>query len=97
MFRHNLIINSPPFFPSAGSASATVRNYVSKTGSGPDSAGTGSSDISKLTIFDLQNKLVSYTGTFRDGVREVFFQWGGIFVLSGNAKVGRFLSFNKQS
>jgi hypothetical protein len=79
VYKHNLIITSPPFFPTAGSNSATVRHFVSSGGS--------NSDVSKVTIFDLQNKLISYSGTFKDGIREVFCQWSGIFVLGGNNKV----------
>ncbi|WVW84968.1 hypothetical protein I302_107004 [Kwoniella bestiolae CBS 10118] len=94
VYNHNLIIISPPFYPSANSASATVRHYVSKqanatTSSEGSATSTSSSDISKVTIFDLQNKLVSYSGTYRDGVREVFCQWGGIFVYGGNSKLTR--------
>ncbi|WVF68790.1 hypothetical protein IAT40_003562 [Kwoniella sp. CBS 6097] len=87
IFKHNLIITSPPFYPSANSASATVRHYVSKTAASGD--GATSTDISKVTVFDLQNKLVAYSGTYRDGVRDVFSQWGGIFVYGGNSKITR--------
>jgi hypothetical protein len=83
VFKHNLIIVSPPFVPSASSASATVRHYVSKAATSGDT----STDIAKVTVFDLQNKVVAYSGTFRDGVRDVFCQWGGIFVFGGNNKV----------
>ncbi|WRT68039.1 uncharacterized protein IL334_005014 [Kwoniella shivajii] len=92
VFQHNLIIVSPPFYPSANSASATVRHYVSKTSATTNSEGVitnASSDISKVTVFDLQNKLVSYSGTYRDGVREVFCQWNGIFVYGGNSRLTR--------
>jgi len=90
IYRHNLIIVSPPFFPSAGSTSATVRHYVSKTaGNGSDGSAVGASDIAKVTIFDLQNKLIAYSGTFRDGVREVSFQWGELFVFGANSKLSR--------
>ncbi|OCF75394.1 vacuolar membrane protein [Kwoniella mangroviensis CBS 8886] len=94
VYQHNLIIISPPFYPSANSASATVRHYVSKqanttTNSDGVSTSNSSNDISKVTIFDLQNKLISYSGTYRDGVREVFCQWGGIFVYGGNGKLTR--------
>lgn len=77
--RSNLIITSPPFYPTASSTSATVRNYVAKSG--------GESDIAKVTVFDLANKLVSYSGTYREGVRDVFCQWSGVYVLAGNSKV----------
>ena len=81
IYKHNLMIVSPPFFPSASSNSATVRNYVK---SDPTSA---SSDVAKVTIFDLQNKLIGYSGTFREGVRHVFHQWGEVFVLGSESKV----------
>ncbi|KAK8858833.1 hypothetical protein IAR55_003063 [Kwoniella newhampshirensis] len=90
VFKHNLIITSPPFYPSAGSASATVRHYVSKAATNGDGVSSpGTTDIAKVTVFDLQNKLVSYSGTFKDGVRDVFCQWGNIFVLGGNSKLSR--------
>ena len=84
MYRHNLIITSPPFYPTAGSASATVRNYVSKAG-----AASGDTDIAKVTILDLNNKLVSYSAAFKKGVRSVFSQWSSTFVLESGGKVGR--------
>lgn len=81
MYRRNLIITSPPFYPSAGSASATVRHYVAKAGT------NGDSDIAKVTIMDLDNNLVSYSSTFRHGVRSVFSQWASTFVLENSGKV----------
>jgi vacuolar protein sorting-associated protein 11 len=75
------VIVSPPFIPTAGAASATVRNFVSKT---PNSGGT---DITKVTVFDLENKLVAYSGTFAQGVREIISGWGEIFVLTNDGKV----------
>ncbi|WVQ84353.1 hypothetical protein IAT38_006505 [Cryptococcus sp. DSM 104549] len=88
VYKHNLIIKSPPFHPSASSASATVRHYVAKNATNGDGP-SGPTDIAKVTIFDLQNKLISYSGTYRDGVREVFCQWGGIYVYGGNGKISR--------
>lgn len=58
-----------------------MRNYVSKAGV------NGDSDIAKVTVLDLENKLVSYSGTFKQGVRAVFSQWTGIFVLENAGKV----------
>ena len=80
VFKHNLIIVSPPFSPSAPSNPSTVRHYAPKTES-------SSSDIAKITIFDLEDKFIAYAGTFRDGVREVFYQWDELFVLASNGKV----------
>lgn len=73
-----LIIVSPPSPPSA---STTVRNYVAKA---PQGNGT---DISKVSVFDLENKIVAYSGTFPEGVRSVVSQWGQIFVLANDGKV----------
>ena len=89
-----VIIVSPPFLPSASSASATVRNFVASRdsqssaftpsssasrGSPLTSAGGLSSrrgvtqtEIAKVTVFDLDNKLVAYSGTFENGVREAW-------------------------
>jgi hypothetical protein len=86
VYMNNLIITSPPFYPSAASASATVRNYASKAAV----AGIETSDIAKITVFDLANKLVSYSGTFREGVREVFCQWGSIYVYGRDNKASSF-------
>jgi hypothetical protein len=52
----------------ASAASATVRNFVAHT---PGAAG----DITKVTAFGLENKLVAYSGMFGEGVREVVSQW----------------------
>jgi hypothetical protein len=58
-----------------------VRNYVSKAGA------NGDTDIAKVTVLDLENKLVSYSGTYKQGVRAVFSQWNGIFVAENAGKV----------
>ena len=47
----------------------------------------GETDITKVTVFDPENKLVAYTGTFKQGVREVISQWGNIYVLSTDGTV----------
>jgi hypothetical protein len=76
-----LVIVSPPFIPFASSASATIRNFVAR------SAHPAETDITKVTIFDPENKLVAYTGTFTQGVREVISAWGQIYILGNNGEV----------
>jgi hypothetical protein len=78
-----LIIITPPFIPSASSASATVRNFVAAA----VRTTTEGSDITKVTVFDLENKLVAYSGAFVEGVREVISQWGKVFVLESDGNV----------
>ncbi|WVQ73487.1 hypothetical protein IAR50_003059 [Cryptococcus sp. DSM 104548] len=93
MFNHNLVITSPPFHPSASSNSATVRHYV-KANPKSDSP---SADIAKITVFDLKNKLVGYSGTYKDGVRDVFCQWGEIYVHGGSGKLARLEEHSTQA
>jgi hypothetical protein len=76
-----IVIVSPPFIPSASAPSATIRKYVARN------VNQVTSDITKVTIFDLDNKIVAYSGTFEEGVREVFEGWGDIFVLGSDGKV----------
>ncbi|TFK22979.1 vacuolar membrane protein [Coprinopsis marcescibilis] len=83
-----LVIVSPPFFPSASAASATVRNFVAR------STNPSETDITKVTVFDLENKLVAYSGAFKQGVREVVSQWGKVYVLSTD---GSLLSLEEKS
>lgn len=80
------MIVSPPFIPSASAASATVRNFVART------TNPAENDISKVTLLDLENKLVAYSGTFVEGVREVVSQWGKVYVLGNDGKVCCLLS-----
>ena len=44
-------------------------------------------DISKVTVFDLENKLVAYSGTFVEGVRAIVSGWNCIFVLTNDGQV----------
>jgi hypothetical protein len=75
-----LVIVSPPFFPTASSTSVTVRNLAL-------SANATESDVTKVTVFDPENRLVAFSGTFKQGVREIISQWGHIFVLTTDGKV----------
>jgi hypothetical protein len=84
-FGSNLIIVSPPFVPSAASTSATVRNYVARNANaGRDYM---ENDISKVSVFDLEHKFIAHSGTYTEGVRQVFSEWGEVFVLTNDGKV----------
>lgn len=48
-------------------------------------------DIAKVTVFDPENKLVAFSGTFVEGVRQVVSQWEDIYVLSNDGKVNLWL------
>ena len=76
-----LVIVSPPITVSASHASATVRHFAARS--------SASADITKLTVFDVENKFIAYSGTFTEGVKDVFCEWGQIFVLSNDGKVSQ--------
>jgi vacuolar protein sorting-associated protein 11 len=78
-----LVIVSPPFAPSASSASATVRNFVARSGL----ASGANSDVTKVTVFELENGIVGYSGTFPGGIREIFSAWDEIYILPNDGKV----------
>ncbi|KAG8932101.1 hypothetical protein FRC02_001657 [Tulasnella sp. 418] len=78
------VIVSPPFYPTVTNASATVRNYVARA---PDSRAATQQDISKVTIFDVENKYVAFSGPFKEGVREVVSQWDQLYVLANDGKL----------
>ncbi|KAG1720883.1 hypothetical protein EDB19DRAFT_2044503 [Suillus lakei] len=50
-------------------------------------AGGGDGDASRVTVFDMENKVVGYTGTFAEGVREVISEWGNVYILTNNRQL----------
>ncbi|KAI3602873.1 vacuolar membrane protein [Moniliophthora roreri] len=75
-----LVIVSPPAVPSASAASATMRNIAR--------AGDVEGEVTKVTVFDPANKLVVFTGTFIQGVRDVITApWGNLYVLENNGEL----------
>jgi len=88
-----IVITSPPFVPTAGSASGTVRRFVATGKPGNVPAGTGGvGDISKVVVFDIENKYIAYSNTFRETVKDVFSCWGRLFVLTNESTVSLALS-----
>jgi hypothetical protein len=87
-----IIIVSPPLLATVASNSATVRNYARNLPSGAPTPRNGASgvpgaDVAKVTVFDLENKFVAYSGTYEDGVRDVWEAWGAVWILSEAGKV----------
>jgi hypothetical protein len=92
--RQTVIIVSPPFTPTAASASSTIRRAAaSATING---LGTPLNESAKLTIFDLENKFVAYSGVFKDGIRETFSSSDQVFVVGGDGKVSRALQWQNR-
>ncbi|KAF8656018.1 hypothetical protein AX16_002806, partial [Volvariella volvacea WC 439] len=73
-----LIIVSPPIVPTVTAASATIRNFAARNANGPET------DVTKVTVFDPENKLVVYSGPFTQGVRQVVSQWGNVYILTND-------------
>ncbi|KAJ7169515.1 hypothetical protein C8R46DRAFT_1089039 [Mycena filopes] len=73
-----LVIVSPPITPTTSAAYRTVRNFAARS--------TTDADITKVAVFDPENKIVGYSGTFTQGVREVISipEWGGIYILGND-------------
>ncbi|KAL1745090.1 hypothetical protein HDZ31DRAFT_37166 [Schizophyllum fasciatum] len=76
-----LVIVSPPFSPSASAPSATVRNFYARN------AAAGDSDVTKVTLFDAENKVVGFSQAFPQGVRDVFSAWGNVYVLGNDGTI----------
>ncbi|KAF7976736.1 hypothetical protein HWV62_5706 [Athelia sp. TMB] len=76
-----LVMVTPPFTPTASAASATVRNLAARL------TNPAESEVTKVTLLDLENKLVAYSGTFAEGVREVVSQWSKVYVLGNDGKL----------
>lgn len=76
-----LVIVSSPLTANAASASATIRNFAARN------IGASGTEVTKVTVFDLENKFVAHIEPFTDDVREVFSQWGNIYVLSNDGKL----------
>ncbi|KAI0293593.1 hypothetical protein BC826DRAFT_1105023 [Russula brevipes] len=79
-----LVIVSPPLTANATSASATIRNFAARN------VGASNTEVTKVTVFDLENKFVAHSEAFTEGIREVFSQWGNIYVLSNDGKLSCF-------
>jgi hypothetical protein len=79
-----VVIVSPPLAPSASANSATVRKHLA--------GNPNTTEVTKVTIFDLANKIVAYSGMYEEGIREVFEGWGELFILGNDGKVGRYFT-----
>lgn len=81
MHLNYLVIVSPPFVPTALQSTATVRNFVART------PNPGDTDVTKVVVFEPENKYVAYSGIFTHDVREIISQWGQIHILTGDGSV----------
>lgn len=91
-FKNNVIIVSPPFVPTATSTSQTVRNLARS-----QPALSAPTDVARLAVMDLDTQVLNYSGTFKDGVRDIFCLWGSIFVLGNDGKVNVLVRLQRRS
>ncbi|KZS98027.1 hypothetical protein SISNIDRAFT_472828 [Sistotremastrum niveocremeum HHB9708] len=78
-----LVVVSPVPASVSAAPSATSWNYASRPSE------SANPDATRIAILDLDNKFIAHSGTFPDGIKEVFEGWGHIFVLTPDSKVFR--------
>ncbi|KAJ6574697.1 hypothetical protein B0H19DRAFT_1125330 [Mycena capillaripes] len=80
-----LVIVSPPITPTASAAYRTVRNFAARNPT--------DTDITKVAVFDPENKIVGYSGTFTQGVRDIISipEWGGVYILGNDGTLVQLL------
>ncbi|ORZ19627.1 hypothetical protein BCR42DRAFT_459850 [Absidia repens] len=81
---HYLMIISPPVTTSAQLSTPSRTSIGVNT-----NRNSGTSDLTKVTIFDTANKFVAYVGTFTGGIRGVFCEWNAIWVVGMDGKLYR--------
>ncbi|KAG2072195.1 hypothetical protein BDR04DRAFT_1230722 [Suillus decipiens] len=75
-----VIVVSPP------TTVATTSSAARKLGA---QAAGGDSDASRVTVFDMENKVVGYTGMFAEGIKGVISEWGNIYILTNGGQLTR--------
>jgi hypothetical protein len=79
-----LIVLSPSFLPSANSHSATIRRAVVVGGQSQE-------EHTKLSVFDLKNKLIAHSTVMKENVEHVFSSDSKSFhVLTASGRVSAF-------
>lgn len=81
-FKSNyLIIVSPPVTTASHFSSSSRTFGISSDRS------NGTSDLTKITIFDTANKFVAYVSTFPGGIRNILCEWNSIWIVGFDGKV----------
>ncbi|GAA5978916.1 hypothetical protein JCM5350_004175 [Sporobolomyces pararoseus] len=96
-----LAIITPPQRSTLSSQSKTIRQHASRSNTNP-SARIGSpatsqdEQVSKVTIFDPENKFVAFTAAYGDGgssegagIRQVVEAWGAVWVITDSGQLHR--------
>lgn len=76
---HNYVVVVSP--PTTGTSMSPATRKLGAAVAG------GDSDASKVTVFDMENKVIGYTGMFAESVREVISEWGNIYILTNDGQV----------
>lgn len=100
-----VVVLPAPFPPTAAATTTPVSNQR-KFGAGGagmvPSATTGvpagvgllsssSSEVARVVLVDMENKLVAYTGNFEGGVRDAISAWGHVYVIGNDGKLTRLI------
>lgn len=73
--------------PSTATATTPVTRKLATTVAAVDG------DASKVTVFDMENKVIGYTGMFAEGIREVISEWGNIYILTNDGQVRPYVMY----
>ncbi|SNX85173.1 related to PEP5 - vacuolar biogenesis protein [Melanopsichium pennsylvanicum] len=85
-----VIIVSPPFTPTSSNRGYSNNRDSPITTPTSRKGSMTPSEIARITIFDLDNKLVAFTGTFESGIRQTWVgPTGEVLVLSDTGEVVR--------
>ncbi|KAI6114368.1 hypothetical protein F5141DRAFT_1106145 [Pisolithus sp. B1] len=52
---------------------------------------SSSSEVARVVLVDMENKLVAYTGNFEGGVRDAISAWGHVYVVGNDGKLTRLI------
>ncbi|KAI6129765.1 hypothetical protein EDD16DRAFT_1543932 [Pisolithus croceorrhizus] len=100
-----VVVLPAPFPPAMTTATTPVSNQrkfgaggagmVPSTTTGAP-AGVGplsstSSEVARVVLVDMENKLVAYTGNFEGGVRDAISAWGHVYVAGNDGKLTRLI------
>ncbi|KAG6333301.1 hypothetical protein ID866_5788 [Astraeus odoratus] len=73
------------------STSPASTTPVSQSVSSAGLQGISGSEMTRVVLLDMENKLVAYTGYFDGGVRDTVSVWGHVYVVGNDGKVTRLI------
>ncbi|KAI6129972.1 hypothetical protein EV401DRAFT_1851890 [Pisolithus croceorrhizus] len=82
-----VVVLPAPFPPAMTTATTPVSNQRKFVGP----LSSTSSEVARVVLVDMENKLVAYTGNFEGGVRDAISAWGHVYVAGNDGKLTRLI------